>query len=247
MQKHPMLAVKEAAVMLGCDERWVRERLNQGQLKGEKKKIGAKDKWFVYRGAIEAALAEARGVAGYTHTSAESSEDAGGDFETDLSFDPVEKKTINVDFIEKKVSTEETDWLAAEQAKVKEFADLLLKPLVEKVESQTRLLVEQERTIHEQEIRLRLLPDLKKREEEERQARELKEVEAEALRKQIAAMQEEKQIVELEAQEAERLRKQVEELENEKKSAAIALSELEALKCQVADLQKPFWKKLFRK
>ena len=57
MYKHPMLSVKEAAAALGCDERWVRERLNQGQLKGEKKNIGAKEKWFVYKGEIDAALA----------------------------------------------------------------------------------------------------------------------------------------------------------------------------------------------
>lgn len=57
MYKHPMLSVKEAAAALGCDERWIRERLNQGQLKGEKKNIGAKEKWFVYKGEIDAALA----------------------------------------------------------------------------------------------------------------------------------------------------------------------------------------------
>ncbi len=247
MLKHPMIAVKDAALMLGCDERWVRERLNQGQLKGEKRKIGAKDKWFVYKGAIEQALAEARGVPTYSRATADVSVDDGGDFESDISFEPREKKTIQVDFSQKQTSTEDTDPFSAEQQKVKEFADLLLKPLVEKVESQTRLLVEQERTIREQEIKLRLLPDLQKREEEERKALELKEVEAEALRKQIAAIQEEKQKVELDAQETQFLRKQVEELENEKKSAVEALSELEALKAKVADLQKPFWQKFFRK
>lgn len=57
MYKHPMLSVKEAAAALGCDERWIREKLNQGQLKGEKKNIGMKEKWFVYKGEIDAALA----------------------------------------------------------------------------------------------------------------------------------------------------------------------------------------------
>src|ERR1700678_2623645 len=63
MNKHPMLSVKEAAQLMGCDERWVRERLNQGQLKGEKKNIGLKEKWFVYSGEVEAALEKRRGVA----------------------------------------------------------------------------------------------------------------------------------------------------------------------------------------
>lgn len=57
MYKHPMLSVKEAAAALGCDERWIREKLNQGQLKGEKRTIGMKDKWFVYKGEIDAAIA----------------------------------------------------------------------------------------------------------------------------------------------------------------------------------------------
>lgn len=58
MQKHPLLSVKEAAELLRLEERSVRERLINGQLKGEKKTIGLREKWFVYSGSVEAALAK---------------------------------------------------------------------------------------------------------------------------------------------------------------------------------------------
>lgn len=56
MQKHPLLSVKEAAEALRLDERSVRERLTNGTLKGEKKMMGLREKWFVYKGAIDSAL-----------------------------------------------------------------------------------------------------------------------------------------------------------------------------------------------
>lgn len=58
MQKHPLISVKQAAEMLRLEERSVRERLINGQLKGEKKTIGLREKWFVYRGAVEDALSK---------------------------------------------------------------------------------------------------------------------------------------------------------------------------------------------
>lgn len=72
-----------------------------------------------------------------------------------------------------------------------------VKPLMEKIESQTeaiieqkRLISDQERQIVDQQRQLRLLPDLQKQAEEQRQGVELKHVENEALKKQVAALQE---------------------------------------------------------
>jgi hypothetical protein len=56
MQKHPLLSVKEAAEALRLDERSVRDRLANGTLKGEKKMMGLREKWFVYKGSIDSAL-----------------------------------------------------------------------------------------------------------------------------------------------------------------------------------------------
>ena len=58
MQKHPMLSVKEAAEALKIDERSVRDRLTNGTLKGEKKMVGLREKWYVYSSAIQSALAK---------------------------------------------------------------------------------------------------------------------------------------------------------------------------------------------
>jgi DNA repair exonuclease SbcCD ATPase subunit len=58
MQKHPMLSVKETAELLKLDERTIRERLINGQLKGEKRNKGLREIWFVYRGAVDAILAQ---------------------------------------------------------------------------------------------------------------------------------------------------------------------------------------------
>jgi len=74
MQKHPLLSVKQAAEMLRLEERSVRERLINGQLKGEKKSIGLREKWFVYSGAVEAALSKDQGRTLEEPLSAESPE-----------------------------------------------------------------------------------------------------------------------------------------------------------------------------
>lgn len=58
MQKHPMLSVKEAAEALKIDERSVRDRLANGTLKGEKKMVGLREKWFIYSSALNNALAK---------------------------------------------------------------------------------------------------------------------------------------------------------------------------------------------
>ncbi len=50
---HSMISVKAAAALLGCDKRAVREKLDQGQLKGEKRLDGDKEKWFVKRADVE--------------------------------------------------------------------------------------------------------------------------------------------------------------------------------------------------
>ncbi len=50
---HSMISVKAAAALLGCDKRAVREKLDQGQLKGEKRLDGDKEKWYVKRADVE--------------------------------------------------------------------------------------------------------------------------------------------------------------------------------------------------
>lgn len=63
--------------------------------------------------------------------------------------------------------------------------NVVMTPLVKRVEEMAVALREQDRVIEDQKRELRLLPDLQSREQEERKARELAELEKEALHKQI--------------------------------------------------------------
>jgi hypothetical protein len=58
MNINSMVSVKDAAALLGCDKKYVREKLEQGQLKGEKRLDGGKEKWFVQKKAVEEELAK---------------------------------------------------------------------------------------------------------------------------------------------------------------------------------------------
>ncbi len=93
---------------------------------------------------------------------------------------------------------------------MKAFISELMNPLVKRVEEQAIVLQEQERTIAEQKTQLRLLPDLQTKEENERKARELAELELVALKKQIDALQKEKEELGTTAQKAAELEKEIE-------------------------------------
>lgn len=222
MQKHPLLSVKEAAEKLRLDERSVRERLANGSLKGEKRKVGLRDKWFVYSGSVEASLAKQ------------------GPFEGDpIAFADVVVDTDAVEDIVDAFDSAPADndeegasddrWLERNRDRVQAIAAELLKPLADKIEAQAEVIFEQRRTIADQERQIRLLPDLQKQAEDRAKQLELEHVEKEALKKQLAAQ------LELEQVEKEALRTQVAELAKEK-------SQLES---DLAQAKKGFWQKLF--
>lgn len=171
--------------MLRLDERSVRERLINGQLKGEKKQIGLREKWFVYSGAVEAALAKQ------------------GAFNTDSrEFTDVTVEGENVAHSSSEHGGHAADatiddvGLDVSRDKLKILAEEIVKPLMEKIEVQQELIFEQKQTIADQDRQLRLLPDLQKQAEQREQEAGLKHVENEALKKQIEAMAEEKKTAE---------------------------------------------------
>lgn len=270
MYKHPMLSVKEAAALMGCDERWVRERLNQGQLKGEKRTIGLKDKWFVYKGEIDAALAR-KGV--FASVSAEQPSPEPKESE---QYFGVEGSVEEVETVDAQVSGD--SGAPAGGASVAELVRLIASEFAEKLDQQTQLNWELRRELEDKERQLLLLPDLQKRAEEERKAAELIALELEALKKQISALEEVKESSELklaaleeeqrtaeeaqlkvqalEKSMAERLaadeaaRRAAEEellrIKTEKEAEAKSVQEqLAALTAKLEDLQKPWWKRLF--
>jgi hypothetical protein len=60
MQMHPMVTVKKAANVLGTDKRSLRQKLASGELKGERRRVGSKRKWFIYAGEVEYLLEKQR-------------------------------------------------------------------------------------------------------------------------------------------------------------------------------------------
>lgn len=179
MQKHPLLTVKEAAQLLRLDERSVRERLINGQLKGEKKSHGLREKWFVYKGAVDSALEKQQGFVGDSVSLEDVPVDA--EYEDDGVIEQPEQET--------------EDWIEVNRDRVKTLAEEIVKPMMEKIENQAELISEQKRLITDQERQLRLLPDLQKQAEKSQQDIELRHVENEALKLQIAALQKELEAV----------------------------------------------------
>ena len=257
MNKHPMLSVKEAANLMGCDERWVRERLNQGQLKGEKKSIGLKDKWFVYAGEVEAALARRAGTANLTSTDYLASKT------TPPNTEPInqttEAETVIVDtewndnedndVVDGNRDDARLDWLQSQREALIEVAEEMMRPIVLQLEEKNSLLREKEEALQaasyqlgyakgrmqEQEEKIKLLPDFQARAERaaqlEREAAEAKE-HAEDLEKSLAIVTAERVAAEERASEIPMLK----QLNFAKDEEARALEEENAtLKLQIED------------
>ncbi len=173
MQKLPLYSVKQAAEILQLDENAVRQRLISGELQGEKRSIGWRTKWFVYEWAIEAHLArtgdEEQDVLDF------SPEEPIADMEEDLSIDS--------EYLD---DEDPEGWLEANRERVKLLAEQLVRPLIDKMDTQAEVIFEQRRVIQEQEHKLHLLPDL----EQKSASLQLQLVENEFLKKQVAALQE---------------------------------------------------------
>lgn len=60
MQEHPLISLKKAAAILGVDKGAIRERLSRGELAGEKRLVGSKEKWFIYAREIQSLLENRR-------------------------------------------------------------------------------------------------------------------------------------------------------------------------------------------
>jgi hypothetical protein len=57
---HPLVTVKKAASLLGVEKTAIREKLVSGEIKGEVRRVGNKDKWFVYSGELDFLLESQR-------------------------------------------------------------------------------------------------------------------------------------------------------------------------------------------
>lgn len=52
MQIHPLVPMRKAAALLGVDKDQLKAKLVAGEIKGEQRRVGSKDKWFVYSGEV---------------------------------------------------------------------------------------------------------------------------------------------------------------------------------------------------
>jgi len=53
MRVHPLFTVKKAAAVLNVDKQFLRQHLESGQIRGEKRRVGEKEKWFIYHGEVD--------------------------------------------------------------------------------------------------------------------------------------------------------------------------------------------------
>lgn len=260
MNKHPMLSVKEAANLMGCDERWVRERLNQGQLKGEKKNIGLKEKWFVYAGEVEAALAKRAGTASLSSTEYLASKPAPP--HTESSLHSVEPETVVVDtewndnddneVVDDNRDEARLTWLQSQREALVEVAEEMMRPLVLQLEEKNTLLQQKEEALQaasyqlgyakgrmqEQEEKIKLLPDFQAKAEQ-----------AAKLEREVAEAKERAELLErnLEKAEAERVAAEQRAVKLAEE-ATLSSEKLVDLEKTVQELQKPkptFWQKFF--
>lgn len=207
------LFLQEVAELSGLSEKTVRRHIKKGTFKAKKGKAANARIQVLITPEILASISK--------ESAAEELEEDGGlesiDFE-EVSVEEVSEETGNNDVTD--FSPNPTEKVQADMEVFKGIINEMMAPLVKRVEEQARTLHEQERVIQDQKIQLRLLPDIQAREESERKARELAELEKQALVKQIEALK---------------------TAEMELKATAEKAAELEK---QLAIAKRPWWQKL---
>lgn len=228
------VTVKEAAEALGLTTRAIVSRLNRGDLKGTQKQnaFGVKE-WRIYP------TKEIAQKLRLDHDSPVGENDF-------PAMETIDAETISEEGEEAPVAG---SWMEAERGNLRVAAEEMMRPLLETIRQQERQLQEQSRQI-------KLIPNFEKEAEEVRKLAEAKAFEAEALAKQIAALQSQKaeaeqakeQIALLEKTLAEReLEKdaEIERLKTEKDAQLKTVEEqLAALAQTVQELKTPWWRKM---
>jgi len=175
------ISVKEAAGALGVSPRAIQYKLQNGDLKGTR----AKNQYGVAEWRVWPNKEIAEKLSLKAGDKAEPASEA-------ISFSPSEAETVEAEEVSFEGSEEDfdepTNWRQVEMERLELMAEKLVKPLAERIEAQAVALHEQEKVIEDQTRQLRLLPDLQKQAEGERKAADLRALENEALKKQIAAL-----------------------------------------------------------
>lgn len=222
------VTVREVAQALGLTKRAIMYRLEDGRLKGVRvKNENGQTEWRVYptKEIIEAL----NKLAAANPTTEAVTPEVDDIVDADVELEDDSETSNNVQ-----------EWEERQKAQMKAMAEEFMRPLLERFDAQSRALANKEREI--EELKIKLLPDLQKRAEEERKAAEQKELEVIALQKQLDAVREaEEQKQALIASENQALKGQVQEIEARieeerlaKEAAAEKVAELES---KVPDLE----------
>lgn len=222
------VTVREVAQALGLTKRAIMYRLEDGRLKGVRvKNENGQTEWRVYptKEIIEAL----NKLAAANPTTEAVTPEVDDIVDADVELEDYSETSNNVQ-----------EWEERQKAQMKAMAEEFMRPLLERFDAQSRALANKEREI--EELKIKLLPDLQKRAEEERKAAEQKELEVIALQKQLDAVREaEEQKQALIASENQALKGQVQEIEARieeerlaKEAAAEKVAELES---KVPDLE----------
>ncbi len=233
------ISVKEAAQALGVSTRAVQYKLQNGDLRGTRTKnqFGVQE-WRVW--PTKDIIERLTGSTGAPVNEMNFEPAAGDIIEAEIDYatisEPVEALSGEQASSASESKSEGEKMPSSTEEMFEWIAERVTRPLVEKV-------AYQERIIEELRGELKLLPDLQKKAQAEREA-------AEMLFSQIQELEEEKAKVEATAQEVTIALKTAEEekqkAEESAKQAAEALQAVEALKSQIEELRQPFWKRLFR-
>lgn len=171
------VTVREVAQALNLTKRAIMYRLESGKLKGIRVKndFGIEE-WRIYptKEIVEALNRMA-------------SKNPTEEPETYIDHSSIEAQEIGIEEYEETAESSFSG-VRSDRERIRLLAEELVTPLLEKIDSQTRLLIRQE--IEIEDLKIKLLPDLEKKAEEERKAAELKELEIVALQKQIEALRE---------------------------------------------------------
>lgn len=254
------ISVKDAAAALGITNRAVLYRREKGQLKGQliKNDHGVPEyRIYPNKEIIEGLRRMGSPLVANAFQEADIVE-----AEAQTIFEPGDDiQDIGIANSDSDASPRTGDWIEQSRATASGAAEELWSNLItrflEKLEEKDQLIGEMRSEIADKDRQLKLLPDLEKRAEDERKAAELRALESEALKKQIAAIEAQKEEALTAQQKVEELEKQMEHLrsaeaekleqlkaEKETQESAIQ-QQLAVVTQELQQLRKPWWKKMF--
>ncbi len=241
MPREKFMPIKDAARAAGVDEDTLRQELEHGVLKGEKRRGWLWDEWYVDFSEMDQLKVRRKNRIKRESREQASSQSAVEKLKQASSLPTMALATLlepvgTASDPDDAVPGANSNWRREYKEVVKRVAEEIMRPLLERLELQAAALREKDAFIEEQAQQLRLLPDLEKRDEEHRLALENKENEARALQTRL----EEEEAGKLAAQEQfelSRIEREAERLELE--------ARLHAMQQEIEELRRPWWKRLF--